>query len=563
MPIQHNFLKPAAGWRRFCFVLCWAGIAAVCLLLSHYSFLQGDDFLHMAIGGQAYGRFSAADWLRIWHDDYFYTNGRMADALLRLILRPGVPAARLVIGLTLTALIAALYTLSRLSGANRTASAPKPSTAWGVICLGAFCLLLYSHPYIYADCIGWFSGAVNYLLPSSLILWGLVPSFYWSAGQKPPAALTITATLLLVIGQLAHEQTDLAVAFFFLSLLLFHSLKRRSLAKGQLPQMLLSLLVTGLHMAAPGIRRRLASLPDAGGDKPLVRLWLNTADSSQELVWVLRGDLMMLAGVLLLLLWRPACRIKSGRQRCGQSLLLLLVTAANLTLMYLRRSWGLHALTAGLAPGTGISGLSGHRIILAAESSLALIALAVVVAVIILSDPQPLVQGQIAVLAALIGAAGIPLALGSQNVRSYLTSGILLSLLYLSLLQISLTNYMATNPHAGQLLKPELTPACRRPGPAIKVAAALLSGLVLFFSVQLCRLTVYRAKQNAQVWTKLENKLSASAQNPTSSISMLNVEDFPYPDYLYFKAYDQGRYEAVIRLYYAVPASCRLTWPAA
>ncbi|NJP40620.1 hypothetical protein HCH52_06095 [Oscillospiraceae bacterium HV4-5-C5C] len=565
MHIQRNYSRQVAGWQKVSFGLGCTGILAVCLLLSHYNILQGDDFLHMAIGGQAHGRFTAADWLQSWHDDYFYTNGRMADALLRLVLRPGVPAARLIIGLTLAALIAALYNLSRLSSPGLYQEAPGPSTAWAMICFGAFSLLLYSHPYIYADCIGWFSGAVNYLLPSSLILLGLLPSFYWSAGLKPPAAVLIISTLCLITGQLAHEQTDLAVLFYFITLLLYSSLKRRYLTKGQYAQILLSLLISGFHFSAPGIRRRLSSLPVSSGDQPLIRLWMRTADSSQEFVWVLRWGLILLALVLLLLIWRPARRSQAVCQRSVQSLLLLFLTAANITLMYLRRSWGLHVLTAGLPEGSGLSSLSWPRLFIAVQSSLGLIALAAIVLAILLSDPEAQVQRQITVLAALIGAAGIPLALGSQNVRSYFTSGIFLSLFYLSLLQSCLTDDLTTRP-ASRLKssrQPAASPVRLRSDLFRKAAVILVTTLVLVSSLQVFRTTVYRARQNAQVWSEIENKLTASGDNLPAGIAMLNVADFPYPDDLYFMAYDQGRYEAAIRLYYAVPASCQLSWPAA
>ena len=58
----------------------------------------------------AYGRFDLASWLHEWKIDFTLRNGRTADALSRLWLRPGIVGARIILSfVALLAFFNALY----------------------------------------------------------------------------------------------------------------------------------------------------------------------------------------------------------------------------------------------------------------------------------------------------------------------------------------------------------------------------------------------------------------------------------------------------------------------
>ena len=147
------------------------GIASVLLasllawgLLHRHWFLSGDDYLFIADPSSSGGRFSAAYWWASLADDWGNRNGRLADGVLRLVLRPGPWFYPLFAPVMLTAVGTALALLLRTAAGLRRM--PVWLLAAGLSVVPMICCLV---PALTGDVILWTAAAINYTLPLGML----------------------------------------------------------------------------------------------------------------------------------------------------------------------------------------------------------------------------------------------------------------------------------------------------------------------------------------------------------------------------------------------------------
>lgn len=260
--------------------------------LHRWWIMAGDDYLLTTAGGDLGGRFAFSTWLRELSIDWTQRNGRLADSLLRLVLRPGTSFYPLFAPLMFTAVGLALgLLLSR--GAERRGPAPY------IVGLLAIPTILWANPPMTGDAVLWTAGAINYVLP--LIGVGIVlgnwftlldgRALSWPAiAATAVAAIATDALMEVPAGTLAG-----AVAVTVIT-------HRRQLDRKAWVLAAATLAAFTVHITNPGLRSRNGLISEAADDPLLLRLLRGTAQSS-SLLWQRTWWLWFALLALLVLLW--------------------------------------------------------------------------------------------------------------------------------------------------------------------------------------------------------------------------------------------------------------------
>lgn len=534
--------------QRIHLIILWLIVFLSFIWMSSNTFLEGDDFLHVGIGQKPYGHFSFREWMNSWRSDYFDTNGRFADALFRLFLRAGVPFVRFSIAVFLTLLLYVVYCFIRSKLPRLIRNDMMNNVLITVVVYAGFMLLLFSHPYFFGNAIGWYSGSFNYLVPTTLILVGLIPSEQFIANLPTPRAIYCLSTLFLVIGQLAHEQANVAVISYFFAFMIYNRYNKISINTGLRIQIGISFFSAAVNLCAPGIRARMNVMNGEYSEGMFQRLYLNLANGSQEFVWTMRFFIVVLL-LLAIFLVRRSARVSGFKDKRTTLLIVFCVVGClNLILMYARRRYGLHGIH--LYPSDSEVECI-IKLLISTGSILGLLIFAGLLLHVLATDTNEFIRWAGRWVVMIIGSSLIPLAIGSQNVRSYFTTGICMLLLCIDIAVALLTERIYVK--GGIQTESSVQLMTKR------VFVPFILVLSLFSLVVLSQTNI-RASANRKVWEDVERRLILAAREPNMIIEIRDAGDYPYPDYLYFMAYDQGRYEESIRLYYDIPESTRLVW---
>ncbi|MEP7160843.1 MAG: DUF6056 family protein, partial [Dermatophilaceae bacterium] len=151
-------------------------------------------------------------------------------------------------------------------------------------------------------------------------------------------------------------------------------------------------------------------------------------------------------------------------------------------------------------------------------------------------------------LAGVFGASALPILLGLGTVRAFLPAAIwLMAAVFVTLGSILLPA------RSGQLGAPNAGVVAR----GIAVAAAAAAFVV---SAPMAVAVASDMSANAERWAPTAAQLEQARRGERRDVHM--PAGFPYPEYLYARAFDQRTYEQFMRVYYGLPDGVTLHWPA-
>ena len=225
----------------------------------------GDDLKFTLVNPEPVVNFTAGRWFALLWDDWAHRNGRLADAVLRLALRPGHGAFTVLNPVVLTLLGAAC---ALWLGAFRGRRVNPTLLALGLLGLP---LVLSVWPRLTGDTALWAAGAVNYLWPTVAVVTVGVGHVAVAGGWEPERRWALCLGLLGITGQLMHELASLAVGGMAV---LTWLLARRQLGDGARVLVRLGWLGTLLQLAAPGLWGRVSpSGPPRTPSRAWTRRW--------------------------------------------------------------------------------------------------------------------------------------------------------------------------------------------------------------------------------------------------------------------------------------------------
>lgn len=505
-------------------VIIWTVLFVAMLLLSRFAFLQGDDFLHTSITPQPYGRFNISAWFHEWKIDYTLRNGRTADALARLWLRPGIKGARLILSIVLTTFFFASFQL--LNSLRKV----KLNTINYITSLSAllaiFSLVLFTDQQYYANVIGWISGSANYLLPTALLLVGIRPSYLWLMGLNLSYLQVALSIMSIILAQISHEQHELSVLIYWFAFIVIVLIKKLGLPTIFKVQIIVSFIVGFIHLLAPGIWIRLNVVSLASAEvNGFQKYLLNFSTAVQGFLWFQRYLFLLLLPLVLWLIRRSPSN--NGIIRNKLSLITILIFGGNWLLVVLRRNNNMHNIRGGLHE------LSPALVYYtAAMSILGLIALASLIIYLLASDTNMKIRTGVLWIVLIIGNTIILLLIGSMNIRSYFPGTIYLGALILHV-------FFALLDERRQSVK--------------QLSLVAISGIALLFTLFVFTRTGYMAYENRKVWDQIEGQLKEAQIERPAVIEIKDRSFYPYPQSMYYRAFKLESYEVAIRHYYNVP----------
>lgn len=219
----------------------------------------GDDLKFTLVNPEPVVNFTAGRWFALLWDDWAHRNGRLADAVLRLALRPGHGAFTVLNPVVLTLLGAAC---ALWLGAFRGRRVNPTLLALGLLGLP---LVLSVWPRLTGDTALWAAGAVYYLWPTVAVVTVGAGHVAVAGGWEPERRWALCLGLLDITGQLMHELASLAVGGMAV---LTWLLARRQLGDGARVLVRLGWLGTLLQLAAPGLWGRVSTFGPAQDPGP-------------------------------------------------------------------------------------------------------------------------------------------------------------------------------------------------------------------------------------------------------------------------------------------------------
>lgn len=169
--------------------------------LHQWFFLQRDDFWLVTITTAPEGQFGVADFFWSWRHDWLERNGRSADAVVRLILRPGESATGWLAPALLTGCSAVgwRWLSLRLEGTLKVASM--------ILILTLIPISLLTAPSIAGNTVFWAAGMGNYVVPTAV---AILAASWWVRPPLSRTGLLVAAGCTLLAG-LLHEMAALTV----------------------------------------------------------------------------------------------------------------------------------------------------------------------------------------------------------------------------------------------------------------------------------------------------------------------------------------------------------------
>lgn len=274
--------------------------------LHRYWFMAGDDYLHVEVGGDARGRFGAEDLWNSLVTDWTERNGRLADVAVRLVLRPGpefyawcAPVLMTLLGLSIG------WAITRV---RRAAHTVWPWAA-GLLALPT---VLWISPPLNGDAVLWASGALNYVLPTTLVIVGVGIFAHVAHGGRLSWAMTPFAVVAVVLGDALTETSALALLFVVITAGV--TLRRAMPAQGWVV-VAAEMVAFVVHMTAPGLWSRAGAVSDAS-DGPLVEKLVHGVALGAAVLWQ-RVPYLWLALLVAMVLLARTSGIGRSRQWLG------------------------------------------------------------------------------------------------------------------------------------------------------------------------------------------------------------------------------------------------------
>ena len=467
-------------------------------------FLSGDDYLFIADPGSTRGAFSARYWWDSLQNDWMRRNGRLADGVLRLVLRPGPWFYPLFGPALLTAAGIAMAVTAHLAARARS------TQVWmWIASLSLIPLVCWVIPGTTGDVILWTAAAVNYVLPLALLVGSIGLFLLLLDGRNIRWPLVAAGAVMVALTDLLQETTSWSMMLVAVAVL--------ALRRGRLTARLWLLTATALvtfvvHLTAPGLWARSDLIVDSGHHGFLETALRGVAASGAQLVSRTQIIWLALAAMVAVQGLRSS---RPTRERVP------LVAAAGATgLLVITNTWYSHRV-----PISADSDPSLTAVLLAA-APLMLAFLCVGVAFLVThrsQGPAPLL-----LWVGLVGSCVLTFASGSTGPRVHFIPTTLLLLILVVL----------------------VAPAVGRLAPAQSVALAILlttvPGALWFDEARLAA-----AANQRFVSSQIVAPLEAAARGEATSVTI--PRSLPRPAFAYRAAFLLDRYETPLRIYYDIP----------
>ncbi|MBB1510684.1 DUF6056 family protein [Tessaracoccus sp. MC1756] len=236
-------------------------------------FLAGDDYAFLAEPGRPYGQFTAQYWWDSLVDDWGRRNGRVSDAVLRLLLRPGIWFFPLFAPAMLTGTGLALgWAASR----GRPPGAPR---AWiyaaGLGTISGVCWLV---PGIFGDGIFWAAGGVNYVAPLGMLAVCIAVYAHLLRGGRMGWPFVLAAALLVALTDAMQEVSSGAGMILAVGVVLVAGFRLSAKLWVLVGAAMISFAV---HMSSPGLWNRTGQVVQ---DSPLAEQILHGSAVSSSML---------------------------------------------------------------------------------------------------------------------------------------------------------------------------------------------------------------------------------------------------------------------------------------
>lgn len=474
--------------------------------------MMGDDYLFMAQFGRPGHDFTFAEWWSALAEDWGVRNGRLADGVLRAVLRPGTWLYPLLAPVMLTATgVAAAWTISL--GRD---SAGVPLWLW-LAGLLAVPVTVWNAPSMAGDAIYWAAGGINYALPLVLLLCSI--GLYAVAIQRPDLhwGWVAAGAVLLVLTDALQELSALAL-FVITVVVLIH---RWGTMTPKLWTLVGSALAAfAVHMSAPGLHQRGDIVAEGAIDSPILALVHSLAWGSSalwaktSLVWI---SLVAALAVLAASQW-------VARPRTARLALTGAIAGAVFSLAassYLAR-W---LPTRGLVEGTTDKvPAQAWLLMLIMIATMAVIGLVFLMGAEVFGLATPLLW------AGYVGACMPSFAVGVAGSRAQFMPAVLILLVVVSIA----FRFLPT-----------------RPGVQRLAAAAVIGSMLLPSLLWADAASAQAARNKEFAETEIIGPLLEARESGATRVVV--PEKLPFPGLGYAKAFDMERYHEDFRVYYDLP----------
>lgn len=519
----------------------WAAHLVYWFVVFRFHLVQGDDYLNAGRSGQPGGRTTLAQWWSNYWFDYTQVNGRATDALVRALLAPGPWLWPLLAPVVFTLVAVLLWRwaadgVGPGSGGWRSVLPGAAGASWALIAIATL-------PGIGGDALFWMSSAVSYVVPSAITLFVGLRLAAYLRGEPTRTGQVVATGLAILAAHLLHEISSFTTAALVASCWF---LGGRAGDRRLVGWTCVSAVGLAVQLLAPGFWARFGLFRGAGGDLGSVG-WLQAVPTGAHHLWLMTWPVLIalvaLVGALLTTTTAagraPDRSAKLAAAACVLGCALAVATrvlratlfppaSAEVSLPLLAVSWlAVTLLGGGLAAAARRLAAAGFR-----ECALALVGAT--------------------------GAALLPVVLGLATVRAVLPTFLWLLAATLAAAGPALqprraprTPHGSHTPHArqGDLAASGL--AARR-----VAIAALACGCAIAVPASALVLTGMAA--NAERWQPAALQLEEAARGQRTTVSL--PASFPRPEYLYARAFDEGRYAGYLRLFYGLPDGVEVTW---
>lgn len=489
-------------------------------------FMAGDDYMHLDVGTPR-GEFTLGQFFEGLTRDWTVTNGRMADAALRLVLRPGdwfYPLFAPVL-LTATGLVIGWVALRQRRVARRQDPSAFPGAlsdlwVWGAGLL-AVPTVMRLYPEMAGDAVFWAPGAMNYVLPLGLTLLCVGIVAHMLDGGHVPWAVMPLLVVLVALTDALMEMSSLAMLVVLLTVVVtrWHDMTAKLWVL-----VATEVVAFAVHLSAPGLWARAELVEDDAPGGSLERL-LHATAMSATVMW--KGIPVLWVALALVLALLAA---RSGAAR-GERILGGLAVASVVAFQVASSAY-LTRLPAGTSRATGIAeGMVSHTLLVV--GSLGVVAVTVWLVLWRVVPEAGVVP--LLVWAAFLGNCGYIFAGGVISARGFLPQTVLIFLLVLVLL-------------AGRTVE---FPRWDRTAAVLVVLGLLVPSIGWFDQTRV------RMWRNATfVQTHMVEPLEAASETESGRVEIPMVP--PYPELTYPYAFLLPTYEKHLRNYFEIPDGVEL-----
>lgn len=499
--------------------------------LFSFWFPASDDFTHAGFGGADHGRIGFSDFVASVQWDLTERNGRLADALVRVLLRPGTWLFPLLAPFLATGVGMLCAVVASPGGWAGRRSTPCWLWASGLLVLPTVSVL---NPGGFGQGIYWLSGATNYLLPTGLLLASMALCRHFIAAGTMRAALVPAAVLLVLATTLLHEMSGLGLMALAAMTVLLGGSRLRWPAWTVLGAAVLGFVV---HLSMPGMWGRAGRVSGAAEAGLFERL-LNSAALAGSSVWNSTEALWyLLLGVLLVLAlgWRSET-VRARRVALAAGSVVIFAVA---NMFYLTQTSARVSRNSGVIPGMWLPTLA---VVCGAALMVGLVGWC------LWREREALGGGPVLLWVALVGDLGFVLAAGFRVPRVSLPTAILLSVLLLALV-LHVGREATVRAQFGGI------PARAWRGTGLAMVAVGCAVAGLWFVTTLHHVRANHEFAATQVWPELER--AAHLEDGVVSFP----RTLPYPDALHNRAFEVPHYVHQIRRWWGIPASVDLVNP--